>query len=202
MKKILLLSGLAFFSGVFVSQAADRAAEIVAGISAGFRAMRSYEVGFEVTMGEYRAAGSYAVEGEMYCLRLGDAEVYADGRNRYEVDHRRKEVTVGPMDAAARNILNNPAHAFDFLDGEYASSLLWERDGEAAVRLTPVAGSQAPAGDIMLVVATQTMRPHSIDYAFDGEHVGVRILTVTPLRGTLGSFDPAAFADYEWIDFR
>ena len=202
MKKILFLSLFSLFAFFFAAPAADRAADIVARLSADFRAMDSYRVGFEVTMGEYRMAGNYSVAGENYCLALGDAQVYADGRTRYEVDNRRKEVTLGRVDPADRSILNNPAHAFDFLDSEYRPSLLWERDGEAAVLLKPVAGSGAATGSVTLVVATQTMRPTSVEYEFDGERITVRILSVEPMRGALPAFDKAAYATYEWIDFR
>lgn len=202
MKKLLLLSCLSLLSVFFAAQAADRAADIVARLAAGFRAMQGYEVKFEVTMGEHSMAGNYAVAGESYYLVLGDARVYADGETRYEVDHRRKEVTLAKADTTDRNALNNPVHAFDFLDSEYAPSLLWERGGEAAVLLKPMAGSGASTGDVTVVVATQTMRPCSIDYEFDGERITVRILGIEPLRGALPAFDRAAHAAYEWIDFR
>jgi len=204
MKKILLpfLSGLALFSTVLPMPAADRATEIVTRLAAGFRTMKSYTVNFEATMGNFRAAGNYSVDGDNYYLTLGDAEVYTDGRNRYEVDNRRKEVTVTEVDASDRNMLNNPVHAFDFLGDEYTPSLLWERDGEAAVLLKPTPGQTTLAGTITLVVATQTMQPRSVDYEFDGEHITVRILGIEPLRGALPVFDAAARATYEWIDFR
>ena len=56
---------------------------------------------------------SYAVEGEGYYLVLGDAEVYCDGAVRYEVDNRRREVTIDVVDTDSRNILNNPASCFN-----------------------------------------------------------------------------------------
>lgn len=208
MKRIALLSALLLVAvwpqgfSVAAQPSQERAAEIVAALAAEFRAMKSYEVGFEVEAGEYRVSGSYAVAGENYCLVLGDAEVYADAGTRYEVDNRRKEVTVSVTESASRNILNNPVHAFDFLGSEYASSLLWERGGEAAVLLKPVPGSGASTGDITLVVATQGMRPRSVNYEFDGDRIVVRILRVEPLRHALAVFDRAAHADYEWIDFR
>ena len=94
-----------------------------------------------------------------YYLVLGDAEVFADGAVRREVDNRRREVTVTEVDTASRNILNNPVRAFDFLGSEYAPSLVSEADGRAVVRLTPAAGNDSPAGDVTLTVDTATMRP-------------------------------------------
>lgn len=181
--------------------AQDRAEEVVAALSAQFRALKGYEIGFEVSMGEYRGTGSYFVLGDSYYLAMGDNEVFADSSVRYEVSNSRKEIVIGETNAASRNLLDNPVRAFDFLDSEYAPSLLWERNGETAVLLTPAAGSGA-AGDITLVVATASMRPQSVAYDFDGEQVAVRILRLEPFAGPLPAFDRAACPGYEWIDFR
>ena len=178
MKKIVFLLGVLLFSALGTTQAAGRAAEIVAGVSAAFRAMKSYSVDFEVTMGEHRMVGNYAVCGETYRIVLGDAEVWFDGKTRHEIDNRRKEVTLSNVDPDDRNILNNPVRAFDFIGGEYLPSLLRERDGEAVVLLEPAGDGGMPAGSVTLVVATATMRPRSLDYDFDGERVTVRILEI------------------------
>lgn len=183
-------------------RAQDRAEEVVAALSAQFRALKGYEIGFEVTMGEYRGTGSYFVLGDSYYLAMGDNEVFADGSVRYEVSNSRKEIIIGETNAASRSLLDNPVRAFDFLDSEYAPSLLWERNGETAVLLTPVAGSGASTGNITLVVATASMRPRSVAYDFDGGQVTVRILRFGPFAGPLRTFDRAAYPDYEWIDFR
>ena len=94
--------------------AQPRATEILERLAAGFRAMDGYGVKFGVVSGDYEARGSYVVEGDSYYLVLGDAEVFADGAVRREVDNRRREVTVTEVDTASRNILNNPVRAFDF----------------------------------------------------------------------------------------
>ena len=113
--------------------AAGRADAILAGVSDGFRALGAYGVSFEVRSDEYVTRGRYAVEGENYYLVLGDAEVYCDGAVRYEVDNRRREVTIDVVDTGSRNILNNPVHAFDFLGSEYAPP-----DMTALRRICPV----------------------------------------------------------------
>ena len=182
--------------------AAGRADAILAGVSDGFRALGAYGVSFEVRSDEYVTRGRYAVEGENYYLVLGDAEVYCDGAVRYEVDNRRREVTVTEVDTASRNILNNPVRAFDFLGSEYTPSLVSEADGRAVVRLTPAAGNDSPAGDVTLTVDTATMRPRSLSYDYDGEQVLVNVLEVAPLAGHVRRFDRKNYADYEFIDFR
>lgn len=193
---------VALFCGIAQGHAADRAAEILERLAAGFRAMPGYGVNFEVASGDYMARGSYVVAGKNYYLVLGDAEVFADSLVRYEVDNRRREVTVTEVDTASRNILNNPVRAFDFLDSAYTPSLLLEADGQAVVRLTPAPGNDSPAGSITLTVSTDTMLPVSLAYDYDGEQVRVTVLQVAPLAGHIDAFDPKAYEGYELIDFR
>ena len=188
--------------GMPQSKAAGRATEILEKLAAGFRAMPGYSVDFEVSAGDYKSRGSYVVEGRCYYLVLADAEVFADSVVRYEIDNRRREVTVTEVDAASRNILNNPVRAFDFLGSEYTPSLVSEADGRAVVRLTPAAGNDSPAGDVTLTVDTATMRPRSLSYDYDGEQVLVNVLEVAPLAGHVRRFDKNAYAGYEFIDFR
>lgn len=182
--------------------AADRAAGILAGVRDGFRALGAYGVSFEVRSDEYVTRGRYAVEGEGYYLVLGDAEVYCDGAVRYEVDNRRREVTIDVVDTDSRNILNNPVHAFDFLGSEYAASLVGEQEGHAVVRLTPAPGNTSSAGNIVLTVDTAAMRPVSLRYDYDGEQVGIAVLGVAPLDTPLKAFSKGDYKGYEFIDFR
>ncbi len=182
--------------------AAGRAAGILAGVRDGFRALGAYGVSFEVRSDEYVTRGRYAVEGEGYYLVLGDAEVYCDGAVRYEVDNRRREVTIDVVDTDSRNILNNPVHAFDFLGSEYAASLAGEQEGRAVVRLTPAPGNTSSAGNIVLTVDTAAMRPVSLRYDYDGEQVQVSVLGIKPLETPLKAFAKDNYAGYEFIDFR
>lgn len=182
-------------------QTADRAAEIVAGLSDGFRTRKGYVVRFAVEAGGQTSRGRYAVEGENYCLTLGDAEVFGDGKLRYEVDNRRREITVDRVDAASRNILDNPVHAFDFLDSEYGAELLWERDGRAAVRLTPRA-KDSSIGHVTVTVSTASMQPLSLAYDYDGERIDIAFEHIGPPDGPLRRFARKDYADYEFIDFR
>ena len=188
--------------GMPQSRAAGRATEILEQLAAGFRAMPGYSVDFEVSAGDYKSCGSYVVEGRCYYLALADAEVFADSVVRYEIDNRRREVPVTEVDAASRNILNNPVRAFDFLGSEYTPSLVSEADGRAVVRLTPAAGNASPAGDVTLTGDTATMRPRSLSYDYDGEQVLANGLEVAPLAGHVRRFDKNAYAGYEFIDFR
>ena len=182
--------------------AGGRAGEILEKLAAGFRALGAYGVTFEVVADEYTTRGSYAVEGENYYIVLGDAEVYCDGKVRYEIDNRRREVTIDDVDTASRNILNNPAHAFDFIGAEYAPSLVSDEGGRAVVRLTPTSANASPAGEILVTVDTAAMRPESLRYDYDGEQVGIAVLGVAPLDAPLKAFSKENYKGYEFIDFR
>ena len=200
MKRFLVLIALA--AGIQAVSAAGRATEILEKLAAGFRAMPGYSVDFEVVAGDYNNRGSYVLEGRNYYLALADAEVFADSVIRYEIDNRRREVTVTEVDAASRNILNNPVRAFDFLGSEYVPTLVSEAGGCAVVRLTPAAGNDSPAGNVTVTVDTATMRPLSLSYDYDGEQVQISVLGVAPLSGHVRVFDRQAYAGYEFIDFR
>lgn len=200
MKKILFLLLLAL--GAFGAAAADRAGEILAALADGFRAMGAYEVTFTVAAGDNSVTGDYAVDGERYRMTLADAEVFCDGEVRWEADNRRREVSVDKVDRESRNILDNPAHAFDFVGREYVPELLCERNGVAVVRLRPAAQGASPAGEVTVEVETASMHPRSLSYDYDGERVTVAVERIAPLSSPLGGFDAGKYAGYEFIDFR
>ena len=179
-----------------------RAAEILEKLAAGFRALGAYGVTFEVSSDEYTTRGRYAVEGENYYIAVGEAEVYCDGKIRYEIDNRRREVTIDDVDTSSRNLLSNPAHAFDFIGTQYAPSLVSDAGGRAVVRLTPTSANASPAGEILVTVDTAAMRPESLRYDYDGEQVGIAGLGVAPLDTPLKAFSKGDYKGYEFIDFR
>ena len=184
------------------ASAADRASEVLGRLAAGFRAMKSYEVCFEIEAEEFAGSGRYTVDGEAYCLSLGDAEVFCDGAVRYEVDNRRREVTIVEVDRESRNLLNNPVRAFDFLGSQYAATLLSEADGRAVVRLTPSDEGASATGTVEVTVVTSTMRPERLDYDYDGERVTVRIVGIAAPEAPLRRFERKNYDGYEMIDFR
>ena len=48
-----------------------------------------YRVDFVLKSGDFSAKGYYCVDGDAYYMNLGSAEIYSDGKTRYEVDHDR-----------------------------------------------------------------------------------------------------------------
>lgn len=182
-------------------RAADRAAELLAALSARYRDMASYETEFAVTTGDQLVTGRYVVAGDSYYIAVGDVEAFADGEVRREVDNRHREITLVAVETENRNILTDPVHAFDLLDDAYRPTLLAERDGTAQIRLDPVSGGAAPVGVVTVTLDTATRLPRSLVYDYDGERIAVEIVRTTP-GATLPRFDRSRYPGYEIIDFR
>lgn len=179
-----------------------RAGELLRQLVASIKAMGDYGVSFAVEADGYAVEGYYSVSGVRYSMTLGDAEVFCDGKVRYEVDHRKREVVIDRVNDSSRNIVDNPTRAFDFLDAQYRAELVSEEGSCAVVRLTPVDGEALPVGSILLEVDTAEMKPRSLTYDFDGEQVVVRVSRIAAEHAALRTFDASACKGYEFIDFR
>lgn len=164
------------------------------------KALGSYEASFELTSGDYSSAGRYTVAGDAYHIVVGQAEVYSDGKVRYEVDNSRKEITVDEVDAASRNILDNPTRCFDFAGTDY-ESVIESRDGGAVTLLLRPSDSDAES-TVRLTVDEATGRPVRIVYTLYDERITVRILTLSQTGKAVKRFDRTAYRGYETVDFR
>lgn len=219
MRSILYIAFFVWFSGYttfraehFVGEWSDviqedesqrttlRGKQLVTALSEKFRTMKNYGVSFSVETGNQQIKGNYVVEGNAYNLNIGAAEVFCDGALRYEIDKQRKEITLDKVDKSNRNILSNPIRAFDFLDSDYSSRLLWEHDGKAAICLMPQKGGKT--GTIVVTLVVESLRPTELQYDFDGERIRVKIEKVAPLTTQIARFDRANYPNYEMIDFR
>jgi hypothetical protein len=134
MRKIISLSLLLFLGLSAVAQTADNAKDVVADLAQYITKLGRYEATFKLQVGDYVAEGRYMVDGNVYHIIVGSAaEVYCDGKVRYEVDKEREEVNIDVVDASSRNILDNPTRCFDFVGSDY-SAIVVER-GEEQVTL-------------------------------------------------------------------
>ena len=166
----------------------DAPARKVAGeLAARFRAMKAYTVTFAVEGDDFAAEGSYAVEGDRYYMRVGDAEAYSDGVSKWEVDPSKREVVV------------NPTWAFDFLDDAFRSELLPSEGEVRRLRLTPVDKGAAMSSITVDVAADGS--PRAVIYDLDGERMRIEIRRIEP-SAEVRRFDAADYAGYELIDFR
>ena len=112
-----------------------------------------------------------------------------------------KRQVIDRVDLTSHNLLNNPTRAFDFIDGEYAASLLSEKGSTAVIRLTPLR-IQSAVGQIDVEVDTARSLPTAVIYEIDGDRVRIDIRSVTVHEASPRTFDAENYAGYEWIDFR
>ena len=187
-RSVLLLAAL--FAALSV-QADNRPQAVLKQLTAALGALEGYSVVFEVHTDGDVVPGYYEVSGDNYYMYVNGQEVYGDAEFRYEIDPDRKEVVIDRVDLTSHNLLNNPTRAFDFIDGEYAASLLSEKGSTAVIRLTPLR-IQSAVGQIDVEVV----------YEIDGDRVRIDIRSVTVHEASPRTFDAENYAGYEWIDFR
>ena len=195
-----LLCLAALFSGSALRAAGDADARAAAGrLAARFRAMPAYTVTFAVEGADFAAEGSYAVEGDRYYMRVGDAEVYGDGASKWEIDPAKREVVIDVVDTESRSLLGNPTRAFDFLDDAFRCELLPSEGGVQRLRFTPT--DKGAAMSSITVDAAGDGSPRTVTYDLDGERIRIAIRRIEP-SAEVRRFDAARYAGYELIDFR
>lgn len=176
-----------------------RSQRAVEELAAYFRAMPEYTVTFTVAGADFGAAGSYAVEGDRYYMRVGAAEAYSDGTAKWEVDPAKREIVIDAVDVSSRNLLGNPTRAFDFLGDAFRGELQSERDGVRRLRLVPTDRGAAMSAVTVDVAADGA--PRALSYDFDGDTVRIEIGRIVP-SADVKRFDAGAYPGYEVIDFR
>ena len=190
----------ALLSGSALRAAGDADARAAAGqLAARFRAMPAYTVTFAVEGADFAAEGSYAVEGDRYYMRVGDAEVYGDGVSKWEVDPAKREVVIDAVDTESRSLLGNPTRAFDFLDDAFRCELLPSEGGVRRLRFTPT--DKGAAMSSITVDVAKDGSPRTVTYDLDGERIRIAIRRIDS-SAEVRRFDAKRYAGYELIDFR
>ena len=201
MRKIISLSLLLILGLTAVAQTTTDAKGVLVGLSQYIAKLGRYEAAFKLQVGDYVADGRYMVEGNAYHIVVGDAaEVYCDGKVRYEVDNEREEVNIDVVDASSRNILDNPTRCFDFVGSDYSAIVV--EQGEKQVTLKLVSTDEKVEGEIYLTVDAVTYNPTEIEYRLYDECFNVKILSLTKSKSSPAKFDRSLYRDYEIIDFR
>lgn len=160
----------------------------------------SYDVGFKVSAGEYQTAGSFSVTGDAYHIKMDEAEVFSDGKLRYEIDHERREVSIDEVDLESRNILDNPTRCFNFVGSDYvASELKCEGD---VVTIALVAQDDEQEGEVRLTLNAKTGCPLAVAYLLYDDRVDVKIESIESRKTKIKSFVKSDYKDYDIVDFR
>lgn len=170
-------------------------------VAATLRGMEPYEVLFRVETGDgVSVDGRCIVAAERYSLSMEGLEVYGAGTTRWEVHRDRREVLIDRVDTTARNLIDNPARAFELAGNGYDARLVAGEADRAVVRLRPHDAGAMSA--LELTVDTRSMLPLAVTYDFDGDLVRIRLLRVSRAASAPESYDPSRHAGYEVIDFR
>ncbi len=159
-----------------------------------------YRVDFALKSGDFSAKGYYCVDGDAYYMNLGSAEIYSDGKTRYEVDHDRKEVNIDVVDLSSHNILDNPTRCFDFVGSDYNVESRAVATERVEFSLTP--RKRETEGIIRVFANVKTGAPLALQYELYDEVVMVDILSIDKNKEPVISYRASNFRGYEIIDFR
>lgn len=200
MRKIIIYLALVFVALDAFAEEGATVQSLLGRVSQYVKQLGRYEVAFALRTGDYRAEGRYVVSGDAYYLTVGDAEVYSDGKVRYEVDNEREEVNVDVVDTSSHNILDNPTRCFDFAGSEYLSDVVRRDDKSVTIKL--VSKDKSVEGEIFLTVDAATARPQDIEYRLYDDRFEVKITSIAKSKASPQKFDRNRYRNYEIIDFR
>lgn len=198
MRKLVLLALVLSFA---LSAAADeKSKSMLQRVAQYVEALGAYDAEFKVVAGDYKATGEYSVAGDAYYISLDAAEVYSDGKVRYEVDHNREEINVDNVDLTSRNVLDNPTRCFDFVDAGYESDVYAETGDSKTIHLRST--DPAIEGDIYLTMNAASGRPERLEYKLYDDVIVVDVVSLDKRKAKVESFDKTKYKEYEIIDFR
>lgn len=201
MRKIISLSLLLVLGLTAVAQTANDAKNVLTGLKQYIAKLGRYEAAFALQAGDYKDEGRYLVDGDTYHIVVGNiAEVYCDGKVRYEVDNEREEVNIDVVDASSRNILDNPTRCFDFVGSDYRATVVAQDEKQITLKL--VSTDEKVEGEILLTVDAATYTPKEIEYHLYDERFNVKILSLAKTKSSPAKFDRSRYRNHEIIDFR
>ncbi len=198
MRRLLIL--IFALLGSWSAAAEENVWQILQRVSRFMNAEKGYEVKFSIDAEGFASKGRYCVKDDAYYIEVADAEVYSDGKVRYEVDNARQEVNIDNMDGNSRNILDNPTRCFDFVEEDYEAAIVEQDENEAVVRLK--AKDNSVEGEIILTVERKSACPKSVEYRIYDDRIYVKVEAVNHAAGAVKNFARSAYKDYEMIDFR
>lgn len=188
-----LCSLLAPLSAVAQNEAEEYLARLSEAVRSEARALR-----FTAEGDGMQFEGVCTLSGDRYRVELDGVAVEGDRTMRAEIDHRRKTVTLLPVDAESRQLLDNPIRAFDFSDMSDRAKLLLATDSEVVVEWCE---PTAPPTTIRLTMDPRTALPRKVRYEMEGIALEIVIRAIEPIA-PLAPFVPTDYVGYEVVDFR
>lgn len=198
MRKIFLIAVAVIFSGVAYAQSEVDA--MLGKLDKYIDNLGPYKISFKLTSEDYTSDGYCLVSGDNYYIGVGDAEVYADGKVRYEVDGARKEINVDAVNVQSHNILDNPTRCFDFVGEDYSAEIVKREANKVEIHLS--GNDIIEEGDIYITIDKTTGKPLSILYTLYDDKAYIDIVELKSDTTPIKKFLKSAYKGFEIIDFR
>ncbi len=189
------------FNALVCFGAEPTAQGIVEQVHAKIKSLGAYESEFKARVKGITMGGHYAVSGDDYYLEIAKAEIYGDAKYRREINHKHKEVIVDRVKAGEKNILKNPAQAFDIADKGFDAKVEKSTSKGWSIVLRPTDERLKSIDKIEMEVERATMLPTSLTYEIGGDKITIKFDSFTPLRGEIPRYDQSKYSGYEVIDF-
>lgn len=198
MRRILFLMVAVLLCGVGFAQ--SKSDVLLAKLDKYIDGLGAYKITFQLLSADFVSDGYCVVSGDSYYISVGDSEVYADGKARYEVDGVRKEVNIDVVDTRSHNILDNPTRCFDFVGEDYSAEIVSEKGGQSEIHLS--GNDIMEEGDIYLTIDSASGKPVSILYTLYDDKAFIEIRNIASDTTPVKRFSAAKYKGFEIIDFR
>lgn len=146
--------------------------------------------------------GYFMVDGDGYYIKLGQMEVYSDGKLRYEVNNERKEVVEDRVNLESVDLLSNPTRAFSFLPDEFSASVLKSSSDSATLNLVPKSEDMGITA-ILLSLERRGSKvvPVAVSYDYDGDLVTITLTMLDTDGLKLRKWEKSAYRAYDIVSF-
>lgn len=198
--------------GVF-AQGDKKAKDILAGVSAKYKSMKSMKADFSYTLENPQAkiketqSGSILVSGNRYRLNIAGQEVISDGKTTWTYMKEAKEVQVNDVDPNAEGI--KPAEIFTMYEKGFLYKFVDEKTVggkiQQNIELTPTDKNKEFFKIKLTIDKTSKQIVKSIIYEKSGNRYTYAIKSFTPnaaITASSFSFDPKKYPGVEVVDLR
>lgn len=146
--------------------------------------------------------GYFMVDGDGYYIKLGQMEVYSDGKLRYEVNNERKEVVEDRVNLESVDLLSNPTRAFSFLPDEFSASVLKSSSDSATLNLVPKSEDMGITAILLSLERNGSkVVPVAVSYDYDGDLVTITLTMLDTDGLKLRKWEKSAYRAYDIVSF-
>ncbi len=146
-------------------------------------------------------SANYSVSGELYYMEMSRYEIFGEGRTRYEVNNKNREIIVVKSDGEDNTLLSNPAQSLKSLWHDFDAQLISTTAKEWRILLTPKSSLSGAISSVTLDIDRTTSLPVRLVYEAEDDRVIIRFDGIKDLSKPIPRFDESRFEGYEIIDF-